>query len=91
MAVQKAAAGQTSYELSCSIKQLKQKTLKKMHLLTKPFWMRLPPTDCCPTHAIICEMLRGDPFDPHSAMILGLHGQQQQYHHNKEHYKNMTM
>ena len=36
--------------------------------------MRLPPTDCCPTHAIICEMFRGDPFDPHSAMILGLHG-----------------
>lgn len=36
--------------------------------------MRLPPTDCCPTHAIICEMFRGDPFDPHSAMIRGLHG-----------------
>ena len=42
------------------------------HLLTKPFWMRLPPTDCCPTQAIIWEMFSGDPLDPHSAMIRGL-------------------
>lgn len=46
------------------------------YLLTKPFWMRLPPTDCCPTQAIIWEMFSGDPFDPHSAMIRGLREQQ---------------
>lgn len=42
------------------------------YLLTKPFWMRLPPTDCCPTQAIIWEIFNGEPFDPHSAMIRGL-------------------
>ena len=45
-------------------------------LLTKPFWIRFPPTDCWPTQAIIWEMFRGDPFDPHSAMMRGLLTQQ---------------
>jgi len=39
---------------------------------TKPFWMRSPPTACCPTHAIICEMLMVEPFEPHDAMMSGL-------------------
>jgi hypothetical protein len=35
---------------------------------TNPSWIRAPPTDCWPTHATICEMLRVDPLDPHVAM-----------------------
>ena len=33
--------------------------------------MRLPPTDCWPTHAIICEMLTKEPFEPHVAIVSG--------------------
>src|SRR6056297_749899 len=39
--------------------------------LTKPFSMRLPPTDCWPRMAIIWEMLMSEPLDPHSVMIRG--------------------
>ena len=33
-------------------------------LLRKPYGMRLPSTFCCPTHAIICEMLMKEPLEP---------------------------
>lgn len=46
----------------------------RAHLFTNPFWIRLPPTDCWPTHAIIWLMFRGEPLEPHSAMMRGLHG-----------------
>lgn len=35
---------------------------------TKPSWMRAPPTVCWPRQAIICEMLMGEPLEPHCAM-----------------------
>ena len=38
---------------------------------TNPLGMRLPPTDCWPTHAIICEMLMKDPLEPHRAIVSG--------------------
>ena len=38
----------------------------------KPKGMRLPSTFCCPTHAIICEMLRKDPLEPACTVILTL-------------------
>ena len=37
----------------------------------KPSGMRLPPTDCWPTHAIICEMLTKEPLEPHVAIVSG--------------------
>ena len=37
----------------------------------KPLGMRRPDTDCCPTHAIICDMLMNEPFAPHVAMASG--------------------
>jgi hypothetical protein len=30
----------------------------------KPYLMRLPCTFCCPTQAIICEILSSDPLEP---------------------------
>lgn len=32
----------------------------------KPKGMRLPSTFCCPTHAIICEILMKDPCTDHT-------------------------
>ena len=37
-------------------------------LLTNPFWILWPPTDCWPKHAIIWEMFSAEPFDPHWAI-----------------------
>ena len=36
----------------------------------KPYGMRLPSTFCCPTQAVICEMLMKDPFEPASTIRL---------------------
>jgi hypothetical protein len=38
----------------------------------KPSKQRLPPTDCCPTHATIWAMLMGEPLLPHCDMMSGL-------------------
>ena len=35
----------------------------------KPSGMRLPATDCCPTHATICEMLMKEPLEPHLVRV----------------------
>ena len=37
-----------------------------------PNGMRLPSTFCWPTHAIICEMFRNEPFDPACTVIFTL-------------------
>ena len=39
---------------------------------SNPNGMRFPSTFCCPTHAIICEMFRNDPFEPACTVILTL-------------------
>jgi len=37
---------------------------------TKPLGMRLPPTDCWPTHAIICEMLMKEPLERERGVVV---------------------
>mmetsp|Transcript_4220 Transcript_4220/g.8818 ORF Transcript_4220/g.8818 Transcript_4220/m.8818 type:complete len:209 (+) Transcript_4220:2194-2820(+) len=39
-------------------------------LFLNPHGIRFPSTFCCPTHAIICEMLIKDPLDPAVTMAL---------------------
>lgn len=41
-------------------------------LSSNPSGILFPETACCPTHAIICEMLMKEPFEPHRAMMRGL-------------------
>ena len=38
--------------------------------LTNPKGIRLPSTFCCPTHAVICEMLMKDPLEPPWTIVL---------------------
>lgn len=47
----------------------------------KPFGARLPPTDCCPTQAIIWLILMKEPFDPHWDIISGLFRQCNSFWH----------
>ena len=41
-------------------------------LSSNPLGTRLPLIACCPTHAIICDMLIKEPLEPHTAIVRGL-------------------